>query len=196
MSPWRSRAATLLAELGASDEAAALAREELQLARAFGAPRAIGVALRVAGAVGAQPPLPALKEAVAVLEETPARLELARALVDLGAAQRRGGQRSAAREPLARGLDLAHALRRRAPDDPRARGAAGRRRAAPADRAQRPRRAHPERAARRRAGRERPDQPRIAQQLFVTEKTVEAHLRGAFQKLDISSRTRLAQALT
>ena len=36
----------------------------------------------------------------------------------------------------------------------------------------------------------------IAQQLFVTEKTVEAHLRGAFQKLDISSRTRLAQALT
>ena len=196
VSPWRSRAATLLAELGAYDEAAALAREELQLARAFGAPRAIGVALRVAGAVGAQPPLPALKEAVAVLEETPARLELARALVDLGAAQRRGGQRSAAREPLARGLDLATRsgaapLMTRAHEELLAAGARPRRIALSGRDALTPsERRVAELAASGLTNRG------IAQQLFVTEKTVEAHLRGAFQKLDISSRTRLAQALT
>ena len=193
VSAWRSRAATLLAELGAYDEAAALAREELQLARAFGAPRAIGVALRVAGAVGAQPPLPALKEAVAVLEETPARLELARALVDLGAAQRRGGQRSAAREPLARGLDLATRsgaapLMTRAHEELLAAGARPRRIALSGRDALTPsERRVAELAASGLTNRG------IAQQLFVTEKTVEAHLRGAFQKLDISSRTRLAR---
>ena len=35
----------------------------------------------------------------------------------------------------------------------------------------------------------------IAQSLFVTVKTVEAHLAGAYLKLDISSRTELATAL-
>ncbi|MDP8967610.1 MAG: helix-turn-helix transcriptional regulator, partial [Actinomycetota bacterium] len=35
----------------------------------------------------------------------------------------------------------------------------------------------------------------IAQQLFVTQRTVETHLSHAFQKLDIHSRDRLAAAL-
>lgn len=49
--------------------------------------------------------LPLLEEAVAVLDPSPARLQHARALVELGAAQRRAGRREAARERLAEGLD-------------------------------------------------------------------------------------------
>jgi DNA-binding NarL/FixJ family response regulator len=37
--------------------------------------------------------------------------------------------------------------------------------------------------------------PHIAQQLFVTRKTVETHLSHAYQKLGISSRQQLAAAL-
>ena len=47
--------------------------------------------------------------AVEHLERSPARRELARALVELGAALRRRGERTAAREPLRRALDLASA---------------------------------------------------------------------------------------
>jgi DNA-binding NarL/FixJ family response regulator len=36
----------------------------------------------------------------------------------------------------------------------------------------------------------------IAQALFVTTKTVETHLRHAFQKLDVNSRTELKSALS
>jgi DNA-binding CsgD family transcriptional regulator len=36
----------------------------------------------------------------------------------------------------------------------------------------------------------------IAQALFVTSKTVETHLRHAYKKLDITSRTQLPSALT
>jgi DNA-binding NarL/FixJ family response regulator len=35
----------------------------------------------------------------------------------------------------------------------------------------------------------------IAQDLFVTTRTVETHLRHSYQKLDISSRAQLAEAL-
>ena len=37
--------------------------------------------------------------------------------------------------------------------------------------------------------------PEIAQALFVTKKTVEAHLSSAYRKLDIHSRNQLAAAL-
>jgi DNA-binding NarL/FixJ family response regulator len=35
----------------------------------------------------------------------------------------------------------------------------------------------------------------VAQALFVTEKTIENHLRSVFRKLEIGSRTQIAQAL-
>lgn len=35
----------------------------------------------------------------------------------------------------------------------------------------------------------------IAQALFVTENTIETHLRSVFRKLEISSRSQLARAL-
>src|SRR6202000_3473863 len=48
-----------------------------------------------------------LREAVAVVEPSSARLEHAKALVALGAALRRAGQRAESREPLRRGCELA-----------------------------------------------------------------------------------------
>src|SRR5207248_4472845 len=103
--PWRSAAALSLAELGRHDEARELAADELRRAEAFGAPRAVGIALRAEALVGPAGERPErLTAALAVLEGSPARLEHARVLVDLGAAFRAAGQRKAAREPLLEGL--------------------------------------------------------------------------------------------
>jgi len=65
--------------------------------RVFGAPRALGIALRAAGlARGGQEGLALLRESVAALDDSPALLERARSMAELGAALRRDGQRAAA----------------------------------------------------------------------------------------------------
>jgi hypothetical protein len=62
------------------------------------------MALRAAGLVeGGAAGIDLLREAVAILESSPAELERARALTDLGPALRRKGQRSEARDPLRSG---------------------------------------------------------------------------------------------
>ena len=130
---WRSSAALAHAALGQLDEARRLSAEEVSLATAFGALRAIGIALRAAGLV--QEPhggLELLAEAVAVLERSGAELEYGRALVDYGAALRRRGLRTQAREALRSGLDLtsrcgASAVAARARDELVAAGARPRR---------------------------------------------------------------------
>jgi DNA-binding CsgD family transcriptional regulator len=105
--PWRSTLALALAT-DEPDAARALAAEELERARRFGQPRGIGVALRACGILrGGADGIALLVEAADVLRASPARLELARTLYHLGAAQRRAGQRSAAREPLREVLVLA-----------------------------------------------------------------------------------------
>ena len=105
--PWRSTLALALAE-DDPEQAHTLADEELGRARWFSQPRGVGVALRVCGLLeGGEHGIAMLDEAVDHLRRSPARLELARALFDLGAARRRAGQRSAAREPLREALDLA-----------------------------------------------------------------------------------------
>ena len=105
---WRSQAALALLGLGRSDEARRYAAEGVALARQWGAPRTLGRSLVAAGlAESGEDGLAFLREAVAVLEPREARLELARALVELGAALRRANQRSESREPLRRGLELA-----------------------------------------------------------------------------------------
>src|SRR5205085_6211527 len=104
----RSGAALALLALGESDRARELADAELAEARAFAAPRFLGVASRVAGLTrGWKDGLELMRESVAALRASPAVLERGHSLVVLGGALRRAGQRRAAREPLAEALELA-----------------------------------------------------------------------------------------
>ncbi|WP_195911177.1 ATP-binding protein [Streptomyces kaniharaensis] len=109
MTPWRSRAALLHLALGQRTDAIQLAMEELELAHQWGTGRVIGVASRCLGVVvGGSEGEALLREAVAVLEPSPARLELARAQYELGAAlSRTDGESGQARRVLTEALDLA-----------------------------------------------------------------------------------------
>jgi hypothetical protein len=99
---WRTAAHTAAGHPG---QAAALAGEQLALARKTGTAVTLGSALRAyAAAVPAEDPEGALSAAVSLLDPTPARYELALTLADLGAHLRRTGRRSDARAPLRRAL--------------------------------------------------------------------------------------------
>lgn len=105
---WRSLAALEHHALGETKEALALAQEEVELARAWGAPRTLGRSLRILGLIqGGDDGIAHIREAVAVLGPSPARLEHAYALANLGAALRRANHRAEAREHLRETLDLA-----------------------------------------------------------------------------------------
>ena len=105
---WRSHLALALLGLGKRDRALELAREEVALARAYGAPRAIGVALRTQGlAEGGSEGMRTLSESLEVLRASSAKLERARTIVELGAALQGAGRPSEAQELLAEGLRLA-----------------------------------------------------------------------------------------
>ena len=81
---WRSLAALGHHALGDRDAALALAREEVELARAWGAPRTLGRALRIRGLIeGGGDGVELIREAVAVLEGSPARLEHALSLIHI-----------------------------------------------------------------------------------------------------------------
>jgi DNA-binding CsgD family transcriptional regulator len=185
-----------LLQLGRRDEAGPLAEEEVELARAWGAPRALGAALRVAGLVeGGERGLALLEEAVEVLNESPAKLEDAKARTELGAALRRANRRTEAREQLRQGLELATicgagSLAARAESELLATGARPRRIALSGVASLTP----SERRVAELAA-EGPTNREIAQALFVTQRTVEVHLTSIYRKLGISSRSQLADAL-
>jgi hypothetical protein len=102
--PWRGEAALAHRALGEFDAAHALADEELAAARDWGTPGSIGSAQRLTALLTTgDAAIGLLYEATAALAESPARLEHARALVDLGAALRRANRRAEAREPLGPG---------------------------------------------------------------------------------------------
>jgi DNA-binding CsgD family transcriptional regulator len=194
--PWRSEAALVHLALGERERAEALARVELDLARAFGAPRTLGVALRATGVVvGGAEGEELLREAAATLATAGAALESARATIELGALLRRANRRADARELLREGLDVAHRagavpLADQAEVELRATGAKPRRATLTGVEAlTASERRVAELAAKGLTNRE------IAQALFVTARTVEGHLTHAFQKLDLSSREDLAPAL-
>ena len=193
---WRSPAALALLELDEREEARRLAAEEVEFARQWGAPRGLGKALRTAGLVeGGEAGLALLREAAEVLEDSPAVLERARALTELGAALRRSNRRAEARDPLRRGLELAHGcgakpLAEHAHTELVATGARPRRLVFSGLEALTPsERRVAAMAAEGMTNRE------IAQALFVTAGTVEVHLSSSYRKLEISSRSQLPQAL-
>jgi DNA-binding NarL/FixJ family response regulator len=159
-------------------------------------PRAIAIANRVIALVEPRErALDLLAEAVELLEASPARLERARALVDVGSALRRAGRRRDAQARLRQALELAHrcgaaGLAARAREELVAAGA-------------RPRRpvftglealTASERRVARLAAQGRSNRE-IAETLFVTQRTVETHLRHTFQKLGITSRGELPAEL-
>jgi DNA-binding CsgD family transcriptional regulator len=194
--PWRSDAALAALALGEPDTARRLSEEELELARTFGAPRAIGVALRAAGLVaGARRGEGLLREAIEVLGGPDTRLEQARALADLGALVRRSNRRLEARHMLRQAVDAAHRvgaepLASRAETELRATGAKPRRSLLTGLEALT---ASERRIAELAA--EGLTNGQIAQTLFVTARTVEGHLTSVFLKLDVKARTELPPAL-
>ncbi len=84
--PWRGLKAQALAGLGRRDEALVLADEEVTLLRQWGAPTALGISLRIRGEIGGSAGVADLREAVALLSETRASLDAARARVALARA--------------------------------------------------------------------------------------------------------------
>ena len=193
---WRTLAAQAQLALGEAEDARRLAHEEVALAREWGAPRTLGRALRILGVVeGGEQGLEHAREAVEVLENSPAKLEHAYALADLGAALRRANRRADAREPLRQALELAQQngatlLGERAHAELVIAGGRPRRLALTGVDALTPsERRIAAMAADGLSNRE------IAQALFVTLRTVEMHLSNAFRKLDISTRTQLPEAL-
>jgi DNA-binding CsgD family transcriptional regulator/tetratricopeptide (TPR) repeat protein len=194
--PWRSQAALAHLALGDREAARRLAEEELELAVAFGAPRALGVAQRAAGLVaGGERGELLLREAVDAFERGDAKLERARALGDLGAMLRRRNRRTEAREFLREALDAAcrsgaGPLADYAETELRTTGA-------------RPRRVvltgldsltASERRIAELAGQDLTNRE-IAQMLFITARTVEGHLTSVFRKLEVDSRYELPAAL-
>ena len=195
---WRELSAWSLMALGRRDEARELAEEAVGHARAWGAPRALGFALRtLARLTPRDESITLLREASAHFESVDSIDYLARARLDLGQVLL-GGDRDERSEGVAllrlaldygRTNEVLPALRRatrmlvRAGEpvadpagDPASRLTPGERRVA-------------ELAASGETNRQ------IAQKLFVTVKAVEWHLSNAYRKLGITSRAGLSEAL-
>ena len=196
VAPWRSGAASALAALGREEDAKRLTAHEVELARGIGLPRSLGMALRVQGTLeGGDAGVRLLRDAVETLRASEGRLELARALAELGAMLRRAGRRSEARDPLREGYALAvecgsDRLAALARAELAATGARPRRSALAGTASLTP--SERRVASLAASGAMNRD---IAQTLFVTEKTVETHLGHAYAKLGVRSRRELSGAL-
>jgi DNA-binding CsgD family transcriptional regulator len=194
--PWQRTAVLAALALGRADRAQALAAALLERARWSGTPRALGLALRTqAATIAPERRLPLLAEAAEVLDRSPSALERTHALVELGAARRRAGQRAAAEPALRRGLQLADRIG-----------------ATPLIKSAR-RELHalglrPRRPAVTGPGSLTPTERRVAElassgltnrqtaeALFVTVKTVETHLARVYGKLGIGTRAELTRVI-
>lgn len=193
VSPWAARA---LIALGREDQAREMADEMLAWAEGWGAASGISHVLRAVAltrdeveAVGF------LERAAEVVDGSPRRLEHALTLLALGSALRRAGRRADARVPLRKAFDLARrcgAARtaRLANEELQATGETVRRYTPIGVESLTPsERRVADLAASGMTNRQ------IAQSLFVTIKTVEAHLSATYHKLDIKSRRELPAVL-
>lgn len=190
---WRREAALSLSAAGRHEEAVRLAEENLELARAHGGGWVVGSALHTLAAVGAPTECAdRLEEALELLEDSPARLELARVKIDLGRAVREAGSSpSRAREMLRSGADIAlqrgaAPLVSKASSELRLSGARPRRLAMSGTASL----TSSERQIVSLAG-EGYSNIEIAAKLYLAEKTVEGHLGRAFRKLGVRSRREL-----
>jgi DNA-binding CsgD family transcriptional regulator len=190
---WRSQAARCHAMLGDVAAATSLAAEEVTLARSWGTPRALSTALAAAGLVTLD--LDTALEAVTVLEGTDAASHRAAALVDLGVVHWETGDADQAHGHLQAGYALARMIGAK-PTWLRAarylkhaggRPDLGRISGVSALTAQE--RAVAELAATGATNRQ------IADEMVLTQRTVEQYLTSAYRKLGITGRSQLATAL-
>jgi DNA-binding NarL/FixJ family response regulator len=193
---WRSTAALAEFARGRRERAEQLVTDELESAQGLGVTRVVIRDLRVLGQiVGGTTGIELLEQAVELADAGPVRLESMIALVDLGAALRRAKKRAAAREPLRKALELssrggATTIAERAMVELSSTGARPRRTMLTGVESLTP----SERRVADLAAREMTTRM-VAYALFITPKTVEFHLRNIYQKLNISSRAELADAL-
>jgi DNA-binding CsgD family transcriptional regulator len=195
--PWRATASLALSHQGRRSDAAALAAEELALAERFGAPTAILTASHATAVAEADDArrLELCETTLARMSAPCSALELSRMRLELGHTLTRLGRRVQARRSLQEAL--ADADRN------------GATRLAEAARRElvatglRPRRAQTEGVAsltpRQRQVCELAasgtTNRAIAQQLFLSVKTVETHLAAAYEKLGVETRDALVDAL-
>lgn len=183
--------ALALARAGRAGEAVAAARRELARARAWGAPGRTSAMLRTLAELDRPRAGGLLDEALALAEQSVLPLERARVRLARGLTLRRDGARVAARAELEQAVHLAaecHAgvLVERGFAELRILGARPRRAAfAGVDALTRSERRVADLAAAGATNRE------IAQELFVTTKTVDSHLTRVYRKLGISGRGEL-----
>ena len=194
--PWRLDAAKASLALEDHEQAARLVAEHEQHARRWGTAGAIGAWLHARGCVEARTPgtpMISSHRPVTMLASAPAKLDHAKALVDLGARKRRDGMRREARTVLQDGLDAARAcgakaLMRRAHEELLVAGARPRRlQFSGVEALTASERRICELAALGSTNRD------IAQELFITPKTVENHLGRSYAKLGITSREALCR---
>jgi DNA-binding NarL/FixJ family response regulator len=185
-----------LVALGERERAHEVAAADLLQARRWGAPVPLSRALRATALATVGPAsLDALEQAVVVLSDSPALLERAHALHELGAALRRANRRAEARGPLREALALARGcgavlLAKQAHDELAATGERVRRWTPIGVESLTPsERRVAEMAASGMTNRQ------IAQTLYLTVKTIETHLGAAYDKLGIRSRRELPDVL-
>jgi DNA-binding NarL/FixJ family response regulator len=185
-----------LVALGEHTRARELAESAWTVVQGRGAPASISHVLRARAAVAeGKAAVELLESAVTVLDDSPRRLQRAHALSELGAALRSVGRDADARAPLREGLKLARRcgavrLAKRMHAELSACGEkVGRYSPIGVESLSSKERRVAELAASGMTNRQ------IAQDLFVTVKTVEAHLSASYDKLGIGSRRQLAVAL-
>ena len=178
--PWGSTLAAALHATGRTTEALDVCDQQIDLARAFGVAREHGMGLLALGTITGD--AGTLRAAVDVLRDSPARLELARALTALRRPRSRCARRSSSPSAAARPRSPPAPATTSSPParGPAARGSPTSPRPRSASRGWRP-------TASATA--------QIAETLWVTEKTVEGHLGAAYRKLGIGSRSQLGEAL-
>ena len=193
---WAPTAIEALSRVGDRESAETIAQRELAQAESFGAGRRLAAARAALG--GLRPGADGerlLRESVALVRRSPARLQHAMSLLALGDWLIARGRLADAREPLVQALQLADrsgatAVASVARQQLRATGA-------------RPRRESPDgprslTASELRTARMAADghsNRTIAQRLFLSTKTVEAQLSATYRKLAIAGRRELTEAL-